>query len=97
MFFFIYINLKNYISYFRTEIVHVWKDRNIFNNGSTNSAQMILDSVNYVKETVCNITAQPSKLVTDWVTDSMAPSYWKPNIDIVVSYFIFSFILYAFD
>lgn len=69
----------------RTDIVHVWQDTMQQNEGPTYSAQMVLDSVNYLSETVYNISAQPSKALTGWVTDKMAPSYWRPNADIIVS------------
>lgn len=46
---------------------------------------MMIDGVSYLTETVCNISAQPSKALTEWVADWAAPSYWKPNADIIVS------------
>lgn len=67
-----------------TEIVHVWKDEKWPGEGPTHSAQMMIDGVNYLSETVCNISAQPSKALTEWVADWAAPSYWKPNAEIIV-------------
>lgn len=46
---------------------------------------MVIDGVSYLTETVYSIGAQPSKVLTDWVADKIAPSYWKPNTDIIVS------------
>lgn len=46
---------------------------------------MMIDGVSYLTETVCNISAQPSKVLTEWVADWAAPSYWKPNAEIIVS------------
>lgn len=45
---------------------------------------MALDGVNYLTETVGKISAQPLKAVTSWVADKAAPSYWRPNFDIIV-------------
>lgn len=72
-------------AYFRSEIVHVWRNGKISGEGPTNSAQMALDGVNYLTETVGKISAQPLKAVTSWVADKAAPSYWRPNFDIIVS------------
>lgn len=68
-----------------TEIVHVWKDAQFAGEGPTHSAQMVIDGVSYLSETVYSIGAQPSKVLTDWVADKFAPSYWKPNNEIIVS------------
>ncbi|XP_055324244.1 zinc finger FYVE domain-containing protein 1-like isoform X2 [Sitodiplosis mosellana] len=67
----------------RSEIVHVWKDTKFTGDGPTHSAQMVIDGVSYLSETVYNIGAQPSKALTDWVADWAAPSYWKPNAEII--------------
>lgn len=72
-------------NYNRPEIVHVWKDTYLSGDGPKHSAQMVVDGVNYLTETVYSISAQPSKVLTDWVADKIAPSYWKPNSDIIVS------------
>lgn len=65
--------------------MHVWKDAKYLGEGPTHSAQMMIDGVSYLTETVCNISAQPSKVLTEWVADWAAPSYWKPNAEIIVS------------
>lgn len=70
---------------FRSEIVHVWKDSQFNGEGPTHNAQMVIDGVSYLSETVYSISAQPSKALTDWVADWAAPSYWKPNAEIFVS------------
>lgn len=71
--------------FYSSEIVHVWKDSRFSGEGPTHSAQMVIDGVNYLSETVYSIGAQPSKALTDWVADWAAPSYWKPNTEIIVS------------
>lgn len=70
---------------YRSEIVHVWRDSNLSNDGPKHSAQMVVDGVSYLTETVCNISAQPWKAITDVVADKIAPSYWKQNSEISVS------------
>lgn len=70
---------------FRSEIVHVWKNGKVSGELPAHSAQMALDGVNYLTETVGKIGAQPLRAVTSWVADKAAPSYWRPNFDIVVS------------
>ena len=47
--------------------------------GQQNSAQKVVDSVNYLSETVTNISAKPSKMIGSWVADQINPSYWVPN------------------
>lgn len=73
---------------FRPEIVHVWKDSRLSNGGPAHSAQMVIDGVSYLTETVYSISAQPSKALTDWVADKIAPTYWKQNTEIIVSIFV---------
>lgn len=75
--------------HFRTEIVHVWRDSQFSGELPTHSAQMVIDGVSYLTETVYSIGAQPSKVLTDWVADKIAPSYWKPNTEIIVRIFSF--------
>lgn len=79
------VKLFTFYSNYRSEIVHVWKDSKFFGEGPTHSAQMVIDGVNYLSETVYSIGAQPSKALTEWVADWAAPSYWKPNAEIIVS------------
>lgn len=69
------------------EIVHIWPgDKHYFQEntllGSQNAAQKILDSVTHISDTVASIGSQPTKLVTTWMADQIAPSYWTPNYQI---------------
>lgn len=86
MIYFFLLLLSNYSVFvnFRPEIVHVWHDSHLSGEGPTHSAQMVVDGVSYLTETVFSIGAQPSKVITDWVADKIAPSYWKQNTDIIV-------------
>ncbi|XP_034952518.1 zinc finger FYVE domain-containing protein 1-like [Chelonus insularis] len=65
----------------RTEITHVW---NIPNTGlsNQNAAQKIIDGVSYITEAVANVSIQPTKAITAWVADQVAPTYWRPNNEI---------------
>lgn len=73
------------IIFCRTEIVHVWQDHYQTNDGPKHSAQMVLDHVNYLSETITSISAPPSKVLTGWFADKIAPSYWRPNAEIIAS------------
>ncbi|XP_017787348.1 PREDICTED: zinc finger FYVE domain-containing protein 1-like isoform X2 [Nicrophorus vespilloides] len=64
-----------------SEPVHVWPGEPNF-LGSHNSAQRVLDGVNMISDAVVSVTSQPTKVITDWVTDKIAPTYWVPNHEI---------------
>ncbi|GAB0091522.1 zinc finger FYVE domain-containing protein 1 [Sergentomyia squamirostris] len=63
----------------KSEIVHVWRGSERTMSSQMYSAQMLIDGVSYLAETVSNLSAQPSKAITDWATDKIAPDYWVPN------------------
>lgn len=66
------------------EPVHIWKDRPIKAQGTTHSAQAILDGVSYIAETISNVGSQPTKSISSWLADNLVnPSYWKPNSEII--------------
>jgi zinc finger FYVE domain-containing protein 1 len=69
----------------RTQIVHVWNTGLQLNGNSSYSAQMLLDGVSYLSEVVASVSKQPTKSISMWVADKVAPSYWKLNSQIVVS------------
>nr|XP_034175309.1 zinc finger FYVE domain-containing protein 1-like [Osmia lignaria]XP_034175310.1 zinc finger FYVE domain-containing protein 1-like [Osmia lignaria]XP_034175311.1 zinc finger FYVE domain-containing protein 1-like [Osmia lignaria] len=64
-----------------TEVTHVW---NTANNSVTtqNTAQRVIDGVSYITEAVTNVSLQPTKVLSAWVADQVAPSYWRPNNEI---------------
>lgn len=51
-----------------------------------NAAQRVLDGMNYVIQTVSEYSTGPTKAVTSWITDQVAPPYWRPNAEIIVSF-----------
>lgn len=72
-------NKDTWESSVRTEIKHVWPGELNKTQAAQNAAQRVLDSVNYITETVTNISAKPTKMVSEWVADQIAPNYWIPN------------------
>ncbi|XP_050469652.1 zinc finger FYVE domain-containing protein 1-like isoform X1 [Bombus huntii] len=65
----------------RTEIMHVWNMPNS-SVASQNTAQKVIDSVSYLTEAVTNVSLQPTKVLSAWVADQVAPTYWRPNNEI---------------
>ncbi|XP_077476280.1 zinc finger FYVE domain-containing protein 1-like [Stigmatopora argus] len=63
----------------RTEIQHVWPGSEGFLKDNSNAAQRLLDGVNLVAQSVSELSVKPAKAVTSWLTDQIAPTYWKPN------------------
>ncbi|KAF7278616.1 hypothetical protein GWI33_008137 [Rhynchophorus ferrugineus] len=65
----------------RLEIVHVWPgDKSLIGVGI--SAQKVVDQVTVLTDAVSSVSSQPAKMITDWVNDKIAPSYWRPNSEI---------------
>ena len=52
---------------------------------SGNAARRLLDNVGYVTDAVSSLSIPSSKVVTNWITDKVAPDYWVPNSKITVS------------
>ncbi|KAJ3613157.1 hypothetical protein NHX12_019409 [Muraenolepis orangiensis] len=63
----------------RTEIQHIWPGSEGFLKDNSNAAQRLLDGVNLVAQSVSELSVKPAKAVTSWLTDQIAPAYWKPN------------------
>ncbi|XP_033207941.1 zinc finger FYVE domain-containing protein 1-like isoform X1 [Belonocnema kinseyi] len=75
----------------RTEITHVWNMVRptcvlplsaSLSLTSQNTAQRVVDGVSYLTEAVTNVSLQPTKAITSWVADQVAPAYWRPNNEI---------------
>lgn len=49
---------------------------------SQNTAQRVIDGVSYLTEAVTNVSLQPTKILSAWVADQVAPTYWRPNNEI---------------
>ncbi|XP_073408793.1 zinc finger FYVE domain-containing protein 1 isoform X1 [Dendrobates tinctorius] len=67
----------------RTEIQHVWPDSDGFLKDNNNAAQRLLDGMNFMAQSVTELSIGPTKAVTSWLTDQIAPAYWKPNSQIL--------------
>ncbi|XP_071442094.1 zinc finger FYVE domain-containing protein 1-like [Hetaerina americana] len=66
----------------RTEIRHVWPGSPMANHGAQNAAQRVLDGVTFISEAVASVGSPPTRIVSSWVADQIAPKYWKPNNEI---------------
>ncbi|KAF4085837.1 hypothetical protein AMELA_G00099520 [Ameiurus melas] len=66
----------------RTEVKHVWQGSESFQADHQNAAQRVLDGVNYVLQSVSEYSSGPTKAVTAWITDQVAPPYWRSNAEI---------------
>lgn len=60
----------------RTEIVHVWPGEE---SKPENLGRYVLDQIYSVSETIGQYSAGPTQVVSDWITDQVAPPYWVPN------------------
>ncbi|XP_048017459.1 zinc finger FYVE domain-containing protein 1 [Megalobrama amblycephala] len=67
----------------RPEVKHVWQDNGGFQTDHQNAAQRVLDGVNYIIQSVSEYSSGPTKAVAAWLTDQVAPPYWKPNAEII--------------
>ncbi|XP_013870434.1 zinc finger FYVE domain-containing protein 1 isoform X2 [Austrofundulus limnaeus] len=66
----------------RSEIKHVWQDSDTFLTSHQNAAQRVLDGMSFVIQSVSEYSTGPTKAVTAWLTDQVAPPYWRPNAEI---------------
>ncbi|XP_077398137.1 zinc finger FYVE domain-containing protein 1 [Festucalex cinctus] len=67
----------------RSEVKHVWEGSDTFLTNHQNAAQRVLDGMNYVIQSVSEYSTGPTKAVTAWLTDQVAPPYWRPNTEIM--------------
>ncbi|XP_070377757.1 zinc finger FYVE domain-containing protein 1-like isoform X2 [Dermacentor albipictus] len=65
----------------RVEIVHVWPGDKSAQEPSI-TAQRVLDGLQTITETVATYSARPTRTMSDWINDQIAPSYWVPNYKI---------------
>lgn len=63
----------------RTELCHAWPGEILGPLDSGNAARRLLDNVGYVTDAVSSLSIPSSKVVTNWITDKVAPDYWVPN------------------
>jgi len=65
-----------------TEIAHVWPGVRSL-QGTQNAARRILDSMTLISGTVSDVSSAPAASLARWAADQVAPSYWRPNADII--------------
>ncbi|KAE8585588.1 hypothetical protein XENTR_v10021368 [Xenopus tropicalis] len=70
----------------RQEVRHVWSRDDEYTVDHHNAAQRLLDGVTIVVQTVNNYSIGPKTTVTSWLTDQVAPAYWRPNCEIIECY-----------
>ena len=51
----------------------------------TITARKLLDGVSGVAEAISSVGSKPTKMISSWVSDQIAPTYWVPNYSILVS------------
>lgn len=61
-----------------------WWQGGALSVGSQNAAQKVLDGVTYISEAVACVGSPPTRLISSWVADQIAPKYWRPNHEIKV-------------
>lgn len=66
----------------RVEIVHVWDVEKPATQEPGITAQRVLDGLQTITETVSTYSARPTRTMSDWINDQIAPSYWVPNYKI---------------
>ncbi|XP_045162040.1 zinc finger FYVE domain-containing protein 1-like [Mercenaria mercenaria] len=64
------------------EVAHVWPEGDKFLIGTHNAARKLIDGISYVAESIGTVSAKPTKVMTDWMADQIAPAYWVPNAKI---------------
>lgn len=66
----------------RVEIVHVWPVEKPATEEPGITAQRVLDGLQTISEAVTTYSARPTRTMSDWINDQIAPSYWVPNYKI---------------
>lgn len=79
------LSLSLSISFCSVQVVHVWEGGNAAGRTNAHSAQMVLDSVNSFSEAVSSYSGPWAKALSGMLADKVAPSYWRPNQEIIVS------------
>lgn len=64
------------------EVAHVWPEGDKFLIGTHNAARKLIDGISYVADSISSVSSKPTKVMTDWMADQIAPAYWVPNAKI---------------
>lgn len=65
-----------------TEIRHVWPDGYKMLQGTNNAARKVIDGFHYIADSITSVGSKPTKMISDWMNDRIAPEYWVPNSQI---------------
>eukprot|EP00731_Ephydatia_muelleri_P028164 Em0019g1037a len=83
-----YGNQSPEIDSVKRENKHVWPEDLLTDTSlSSNTAvtvRKLLDGVSGVAEAITNVGSKPTKMISSWVSDQIAPDYWIPNYKILV-------------
>ena len=72
-------NMEDIVS---IEVRHVWPDGYKNLQGTSNAARKVIDGMQYIADSVTSVSQKPTKMISDWMTDKIAPDYWVPNSQI---------------
>ena len=61
-------------------VCHMWPGLRA-PQGTHNGPRLLVDSVNSISATFSSLTTDSLKSLGEYVSDSVAPSYWQPNAD----------------
>lgn len=74
----------HFINFFYMIVLAICFQSDGFLKDNNNAAQRLLDGVKYISQSVSELSVKPAKTVTSWLTDQIAPTYWRPNSLILV-------------
>lgn len=64
------------------DIRHVWPDGLQNLQGAQNAARKLVDGIHYIADSISSVGSGPTKMLSDWMADKIAPEYWVPNAQI---------------
>lgn len=64
------------------DIRHVWPDGYQNLQGAQNAARKLVDGMHYIADSISSVGSGPTKMLSDWMADRIAPEYWVPNTQI---------------
>lgn len=79
--------LFNTIIIFDVHLLQILLQKNSISQKLQNPGQRVIDGVSYISETVYNVSSEPSRYLSSWMADQIAPKYWELNAEIIVKYF----------
>lgn len=65
------------------QVVHLWPGETSLLQGAHPFGQLVVDGLTSVSEQVSQLAGPPTRLLSDFIADSVAPAYWQPNSQII--------------